>query len=163
MKRSTALTMFLSGVLLYSAAVYIGGYLAAIAIPHAYFELFGANKTLALVVEEAVVYALPIFLLAAAWGYASIRPLKGSHRKATLWCLAGVVAGWLGWIVHSLAHFTNNPQPNQFSLGTLALLLIIPPVWGVLNVAAAPSGVVFGGWLAGRSNPAFKRTPDGAA
>lgn len=163
MKRSTAVTMFLSGVLLYSAAVYIGGYLAAIAIPQAYFDSLGIYKTLALIIEEALFYALPIFLLAAAWGYVTIRPLKIGYRKATLWCLAGVVAGWLGWMAHALILFATDPEPNNFSLEKLTLLMIIPPVWGVLNIAAAPSGVAFGGWLVVRSNPVLRRTPDGAA
>lgn len=163
MKRIALITVLISGALLYSLAVYVGGYLAAIAIPSAYFDFFGANKVLALVVEEAFVYALPIFVLAAVWGYVSIRPLRATHRKATLWCLVGVAAAWLGWTLQTLAYFASNPSPNQFPLEALALQVLVPPVWALLNLAAVPCGVMFAGWLVGRSNSSPQRMYGGAA
>src|SRR6266478_450093 len=59
-RRVTALA---SGFVLYMVVVYLVGFLAAIAIPKAYFEFFGRqHATLALTLLDAATLALPSFM-----------------------------------------------------------------------------------------------------
>jgi hypothetical protein len=148
MKLPHRIVAFVSGVVLYNLVILVGGFLAAVAVPQAYFAWFGQNKVLALATEEAVVYALPVFVLATLWSHITVRVFPGAWRQATRWCFAGLAFAWLAWLAYSLAQFVTNPVPNQFPVGTLLLSLLVPPLWGVLNVLAAPCGVLLGGVLA---------------
>jgi hypothetical protein len=148
MKSAHRIVAFVSGFALYNTVVLVGGFLAAVAIPQAYFAWFGQNKVLALVLAEAVVFALPVFLLALVWSHLTVRGYRGAWRQATKWCFGGLAFAWLAWLVYGLAQLAANPVPNQFPLGTLLLSLLVPPLWSVLNVLAAPCGVLLGGVLA---------------
>ena len=85
---------FVSGFILCIVVVFIGGYLAALPIPRAYFEWFGQNKVLALSVAEAVVFALPVFLLAFTWSYFTIQLIRGVSQSVFKWCLFGLFLAW---------------------------------------------------------------------
>jgi hypothetical protein len=62
------LAAVLGALLHYVAVVYLGGVLAAIGIPRAYFAFFGRERTeLALALLNLVVWALPVFV-AVPWG-----------------------------------------------------------------------------------------------
>ena len=148
MKITHRIVAFVSGFALYNAVVLVGGFLAAVAIPQAYFAWFGQNKVLALVLEEAVVFALPVFLLALVWSHLTVRAFRGAWRQSTKWCFGGLAFAWLAWLVYGLVQLAENPVPNQFPFGTLLVSLLVPPLWGVLNVLAAPCGVLLGGALA---------------
>ena len=148
MKSTHRIVAFVSGLALYNAIILVGGFLAAVAVPQAYFAWFGQNKALALVLEEAIVFALPVFLLALFWSHLTVRAFRGAWRQATKWCFGGLAFAWLAWLVYGLAQLAANPVSNQFQLPTLLLSLLVPPLWGILNVLAAPCGVLLGGALA---------------
>ncbi len=130
MRKSVALALCSSGVVLYRVVIHVGGYLAAIAVPTGYFAWFGANKTLALTLQHALTFALPIFVLAVTWSFLSIRPVRTRHRRATLCCLAGVVAGWFGWAIAGLVQFAAHPSAQPLPWTTLAVAILVPPIWG---------------------------------
>jgi hypothetical protein len=148
MKNVQRIVAFVSGLALYNALVFVGGFLAALPIPRAYFAWFGQHTVLALLLEEAIVFALPVFFLALAWSYLTIRPFRSAWWPATKWCFGGFAFAWFAWLAYGLASLVANPVPNQFPFGTLLLSFLIPPVWGILNTLAAPCGVLLGGSLA---------------
>ena len=154
----TRLICFVSGLALYNFVVYVGGFLSAIQIPKQYFTWFGEHKVLALFLVEAAVVALPVFLLCLLWSYVTIRGMGRSSRQATLCTLGGLVLAWLGWFAYSAVSLASNPEPNQLPLQSLLFALLVPPVWGILNLVAPPAGVVVAGMLAQWSNPSIERT-----
>ncbi|MDP9107450.1 MAG: hypothetical protein M3N23_00080, partial [Pseudomonadota bacterium] len=67
---------FFSGLALYAIMIVVCGYLAAVVIPKAYFDLFSrAHLGLALNLQNAAVITLPCFLLALAWSWLTLRLL----------------------------------------------------------------------------------------
>jgi hypothetical protein len=149
---------FVSGFMLYNVVVvYVGGFLAAVAIPRAYFEWFGQNKTLALVLEEAAVYALPVFVMCTAWSYVTARAFRRASGRAAKWMLYGFAAAWVSWLAVIAPSLLPTP-PSAWSIAAAMSALIIPPVWGVLNLVAGPLGVAVAGVLASWSNPSIERT-----
>jgi hypothetical protein len=153
MKNVRRIAALVSGFALYNVLVFVGGFLAALQIPRAYFAWFGPHKVLALVLEEAVTFGLPVFLLALAWSYLTIRQFRGAWWPSTWWCFGGLALAWFAWLIYSLSYLMINPVPSQFPFGTLLLSFLIPPVWGILNTIAAPCGVMLGGRLARHVQP----------
>jgi hypothetical protein len=135
------------------------GFLAAVAIRNAYFAAFGSHKGLALVLEEAVVVSLPQFPVAIAWAYVTVRPWRRVGRQATRCCFGGLAVAWVGWFAQGLFYLEAQVLPGQFPLWTLLLSLLILPVWAILNVLAAPCGVLVGGYLAREARPSALQQP----
>src|SRR5277367_1264928 len=117
----TRLICFVSGLALYNVVVYVGGVLSAIQIPRQYFTWFGEHKILALFLEEAAVFALPVFLLCLLWSYVTVRGKGRASRQATHWTLGGLLLAWLGWFAYTAVSLASNPAPNQFPLRSLLL------------------------------------------
>ena len=148
MKQVPQIAAFVSGVVLHISFLIVAGLLAAVQIPRSYFEWFGDHRIIGLALEEAVVVAVPVFLFALVWSFLTVRSLKEVGRRPTSWCFTGFAVAWLVSIVHTLAHMSSNPVPNQYPLSTLLLSFLVPPVWAVLNSIAAPVGILAGGSLA---------------
>ena len=146
---------FLSGFLLFAALTYVSGYLAAVVIPRSYFEYFGRQHlTLALVIEEAIVIALPLFLLSVAWAYLSLRPMRVQRSKAMLSCLAGLLVAQAAFDIYLLRAFIEMPVPDggqKVPVLTFVFETIFPwsQPWAYLNVLAAPAGIVVASLLLG--------------
>jgi hypothetical protein len=140
--RSLKLTMaiLVGAWLYYFAVVYAGGMLAAIAIPRAYFNLFGQqNLSLALAISGLVIWALPVVALVCAGYLAGSRFLPGLTSAYTYAVVLGMLACFVYWLGAS-------------ELGRLSLSLV--PWWGVPSVLAPWVGVALGAWLASRSKAA---------
>ena len=135
--------------------VYVSGYLAAIAIPSAYFQYFGRQHlTLALTIEEAFVVALPLFLLAVGWTYPSLQPMRAHRWNAMLWCLVGLLAARTISGIYAVMAFIEMPVPEgatKYPVGAFALTLISPwnQPWAYLTTLAAPAGIVVAALLVG--------------
>jgi hypothetical protein len=126
--------------LYYFAVVYVGGVLAAIAIPRAYFNLFGQqNLSVALAISGIVMWALPVVVLVCAGYLAGNRLIPGLTNAYTYAILLGMLACFVYWL-----------GSNELGLTSLSLV----PWWGVPGVLAPWLGIAFGAWLVSRSKAA---------
>jgi hypothetical protein len=134
------LAILVGAWLYYFAVVYAGGMLAAIAIPRAYFNLFGQqNLSVALAVSGLVMWALPVVVLVCAGYLAGSRLLPGLTSAYTYAVVLGMLACFVYWLGVS-------------ELGLLSPSLV--PWWGVPGVLAPWVGVALGAWLVSRSKAA---------
>ena len=150
MTRFRPLFALVSGLIFNPAIVYVGGFLAAITIPKAYFDLFSRSHLwLALTIEEAIIFALPCFLLTLGWTWLTLRTLT-----PTRWvCLAyatGVALGWGGLMLDGAIDISKSDYAASMSTLQLAKWMLIPAVYGVLNTLSLPMGVLVGGALSRR-------------
>ncbi len=144
MTRFRPLFALVSGLILCFVMVYVGGYLAAIAIPKAYFDLFTrSHLLLALTIEEAIVFALPCFLLALGWTLLTLRTLTPT-RWVCLSYAAGIVIGWGGMQLDFALEFSKSEYATSMSTFQLARWLLLPAAYSVLNTLSLPMGVLVG-------------------
>ncbi|CAN5272224.1 hypothetical protein BH11PSE10_BH11PSE10_18860 [soil metagenome] len=139
---------FFSGVILYSGAVVLSSFLASLRWPSSVYHTIGARSSLPVVIGEASLIALLLFVISLIWCSATIRPggpLRRGHRPTTAWCLGGLGLAWLGWTIYGAVYFSLHPRSYSQPLTNLLLSSLTPPLWGVLNTV----GVVGGGLLAG--------------
>ena len=134
------LAILVGAWLYYFAVVHAGGMLAAIAIPRAYFSLFGQqNLSVALAISGLIMWALPVVVLVCAGYLAGSRLLPGLANAYTYAVVLGMLAGFVYWLSAS-------------ELGLLSLSLV--PWWGGPGVLAPWVGIALGAWLASRSKAA---------
>jgi hypothetical protein len=143
----------MSGLALVVAGAYFSGYLAALAVPKAYFAFFGReHRTLAWVFVDFAYVALPFFLLSLAWCWLTLRPAASSIKEAAWFCFGGIVLGfayeeWLSAIALRAAE--DLPNPSSF----FTYLWRVVPAWRALpNVLAFPVGLLAAFALVRRSN-----------
>lgn len=156
MKVLARVLAFASGLILYGAVVHIVGYLAAEPVPLAYFAWFGSDKMAALVIEEAFLIALPLFLFALLWSYLTLRslfPLRLGARRLGAWCCGGLVLAWFVDLIFGVAYIANNQVTADSSVGAIFYMLFVPQPWSILNSVAAPAGVLVATLIASRSSP----------
>jgi hypothetical protein len=95
MKHIQRLAVLFSGFALGYAVALVGGIIEAQPIPRAYFDYFGRQHVgTALFLEEAVVFALPIFILSLAWCVATLWRFRARVGEAAAWSFAGLVLAW---------------------------------------------------------------------
>jgi hypothetical protein len=147
-----------SGFVIYMVVVYLVGFLAAIAIPKAYFEFFGRqHATLALTLLDAATLALPSFMLSLAWFWVTLRWIARPPRVAVWWCLGGIAIAWLYWQVDFVLWYQSHRTEDMFPLATMLFNTLIPPIWGISTVLAVPAGLVIATWMASTSVQVAKR------
>ncbi|MCV2357337.1 hypothetical protein LNV09_24620 [Paucibacter sp. B2R-40] len=140
---------FTLGALLYQVAVvYVGGTLAAVAIPKSYFDWFGrSNIEVGLALLQLATFALPIAILVAGGVLAAHRVLAGSTRSVLMALLAGLAACFLLWVVVVSANFPS-PQagePNQS--GVMVRQLLLQPWWALSGFLAPWVGYSLAAWM----------------
>ena len=138
------------GALLYFAEEQLLGILVAMPVPKAYFDFFGTHKIVALCLEEALLVALPAWLLALAWGLAATRLIRPSPYRITGWLITGLV---MAWSVSLLWFAWSDPLSGRWAF----VSWLVPPIWGVLTAAAAPWGLLVAALLARRHGPTSRR------
>lgn len=149
----------LVGFLLYQfAVVYIGGFLAAVAIPVAYFQFFGREHAgVAQALLGVVLHVVPTVLLIAGGILAAERvwPTRGS--ALSLPYFVGMVSCVVAWEL--AVRFPCLPEePGTCSAQPFAHLLAIP--WWAVPVVASPwLGLGLASWLLSRA----RRTPRSVA
>ena len=169
MSRLSRTLTFVSGALLLMASQWLTGFLEAVPTPQGFRQQFGAHRTLALVCDQAIFVALPVFLIAIAWGYLTLRPLRSVAWKGLGWCLAGVVLMMIGQDVRLLMEFLDEPAPaggGGMSAGSLLGILVFPwqMPWAILTTYAAPLGLVAAAaLLRGRADGASGDAAEGSA
>ncbi len=133
---------FLSGLALILACVYVGGFLAALAIPKAYFALFGReHERLALVILDGLTTAVPFFLLSLVWCGLTLHGNASTLRVAAWCCLTGIVVGLVYvevWSALELraAEALSDP-PSFFAY----LWRVAPAWWDFPQILAFPGGL----------------------
>ena len=129
---------FLAGACLYyGAVVFVGGVLAALAIPRSYFEFFGKqNLPVALAIVNLVAWAVPVAFLTAAGYLAGKRLLPAIGRALPYALTLGMLACAAYWL--------------WFAEGGLASLVLVP-WWSAANALAPWLGAALGMWLISRS------------
>lgn len=173
MRGTRRLAAFVSGLALYSAAICLSKFLADRHLPFDFTATLGGPDSWVVAMVESILLALPLFMLAFAWTYATMYPPRSSRRPATAWsyasrypqksgrryttawCISGLGLAWFAWIVYGIFELSANPSGQQLSLTRLLLFSTAPPLWGLINNAAILAGAVFGGGLTqARAKPA---------
>lgn len=148
MKSLRRVSAVFSGVLLYSTALLFSGVISDLEWPRVFYVALGGRASLAALAVESLLIALPVFGLALAWSYVTVRPPKLGRRPTTAWCLGGLGLAGFGWLVFGAYQMAETPEAFNQSLGKLLLSSSTPPLWGLLNVLAVLLGTVLAGTLA---------------
>ena len=150
MRSPARIGAFVSGLALYSTAMLLVAACAGLGLPVMMVDALGGPDSLELLFGEALLFALPLFLLALVWSYLTVRPTRRGRRPTTAWCLAGLALAWLGWLLYGAAHAAVDGMPVRQSLAELLLSPATPPLWGLLNGLAVLAGVLIAGALVQR-------------
>ena len=150
---------FVAGVWLgYFAIEFVGGMLAAVGIPQAYFQFFGrAHLQLGLALLTLFNWAVPVALLVCG-GVLALRALVG--RGAFV--LPAALAGLLAWYVHARLTF-QVPSLEASVVHPVSLLAKLwwpfTAPWWSLSVSLAPwAGFALAIWLIVRAERASNRS-----
>ena len=157
MKYARRWLAWISGVVLYGALIVASRFVAGSAVPSDFAAWFAAKGSTAGLFVEALLVAVFVFTFAVGWGYATLRPYNKGRRVFTLWCLAGLVCGFLIVFMTSVSDSKEAIRASQASLLASLLSSNEPPLWGLLNLFAAPAGLLLAGALVRRAVPPVSR------
>ena len=139
----------ISGALLhYVAVVYLGGLLAAIGVPGAYFTFFGHERTeLALALLNFVLWALPVLVAVFLGALVVLRALHGTQRTHA-WALAlGMLVAFVYWQV-TFVGVAPSESTSMLSFGQALISTLFSPWWIAPNVVAPWLGLALAVLLA---------------
>ena len=143
-----AVSSFCAGaVLFYLAANYLGGILAAVAIPSAYFQWFGReNVNLALALMFAATWSLPVAAAVAA-GVVPVLLVAGHlWRVAAAALLGGMVCTFLYWQVQFALQYMQSAGNGSGFMHAFFQSFAAP--WpSAPNLGAPWLGLALGVWL----------------
>lgn len=145
MKAARRSIAFFSGVLLYCFGAGAAMKYAATGLPRQVYTQLGGRNTLPVMLGEAIVIALLLFVVAALWGYFTLRPSRRRHRPYVAWMLSGVGVAWAGWLIFGAFSFALKPRAYSAPLQTMLLSSNAAPLFGAMNIF----GVIGGVWVAG--------------
>jgi hypothetical protein len=139
---------FVAGVLLYQVTViFVGGILAAIAIPPAYFAWFGRqNANAAHAVLHLVGHALPISALIAGGTLATQRLLAGTGTSVLPAVLGGLLACFVYWLVGDVLYVPEGMSGELSPLAERLRQALLPPWWAVSTFLAPWFGFALAAW-----------------
>ena len=157
MKYARRCLAWISGVVLYGAVIVASRFVAGSAAPADFASYFADKGSDASLFAEALLVAVFVFTFAVGWGYLTLRPYNKGRRVFMLWCIAGLVCGFL--IVFMLSVADSNQQIRASAPSLLASVLSSnePPLWGLLNLVAAPAGLLLAGALVRGAVPPVSR------
>ncbi len=157
MKYARRSMAWISGVVLYGAVIVASRFVAGSAVPSDFATFFPDRGSEAWLVAEALLVAVFVFTVAVGWGYLTLRPYNRGRRVFTVWCIAGLVCGFLIVFMLSVADSAEHVRVTGPSLLASVLSSNEPPLWGVLNLLAAPGGLLLAGVLVRRVVPPVTR------
>ena len=157
MKYARRWLAFVSGVVLYGVVIVASRLATGSPVPVDLASVVGAPGSLGFAFVEAAVVAVAVFALVLGWTYFTLRLYNKGRRVFTWWCLAGLVVGFL--VAFMLGVIDSAHRASAASGSLLATLLSPnePPLWGLLNLFAAPAGLLLAGALVRRAVPAVSR------
>lgn len=166
MKAARRSIAFVSGALLYCFCVGAAMKYAAIGLPREIYLQLGGRNSLPVMMSEAIIIAVLLFVVAAGWAYLTLRPTRRRHRPYIAWMLSGVGVAWAGWLIFGAFTFALAPRAYSAPLQSLLLSSNAAPLFGALNIFGVIAGVWVAGTLATRrqlSLPSSRRRPKVAA
>ncbi len=146
MKAARRSIAFFSGVLLYCFGAGAAMKYASTGLPRQVYVQLGGRSSLPVMLGEAIAIAVLLFIVAAVWGYLTLRPQRRRHRPYIAWMMSGVGAAWAGWLIFGAFSFALKPRAYSAPLQSLLLSSNAAPLFGAMNIF----GVVGGVWLAGQ-------------
>jgi len=146
MKAARRSIAFVSGVLLYCFGAAAAVKYASTGLPRQVYVQLGGRNSLQVMLGEAVAIAVLLLIVAAIWGYLTLRPQRRRHKPYVAWMMSGVGAAWAGWLIFGAFSFALKPRAYSAPLQSMLLSSSAAPLFGALNIF----GVVAGVWLAGR-------------
>lgn len=142
MKNSRRIAALVSGAALYSTIIVCGSALSQMQPLAPIDAMLGGRNSFGAALAEATLIAAIVLLLAISWVYFTLRAMRVGRRIAGLWCLGGLAAGWLGWVLYGAASFAMKPQISSLPAFQLLLATEMAPLWGILNGPAAFIGAL---------------------
>lgn len=158
MKAARRSIAFVSGALLFFFCVGVAMKYASVGLPRKVYAPFGGRTALPVMLGEAAVIAAILFVIAAVWGYLTLRPARRRHRPYTSWMMAGVGLAWAAWLIYGAFTFALKPKAYSAPLQTMLLASDAAPLFGVLNVFGVVGGVWLAGYLAKRKQLSLPTT-----
>lgn len=131
----------LAGAGLYLTAQALGQYLGAIGVPHSWVSFLGARGSLNVQIGEALILALPVFLISLVWAWLTVRPWGGARNPHTAWCVGGTIIAAVGSLLVGVVMFSLNPPGYEVPVSYMLLRASQAPLWGVQNSLAAIAGL----------------------
>ena len=148
------------GFLLFQyVVVYLGGIVAAVQIPAAYFALFGRQHTeIGHALLNLGTHFLPTVILIAG-GALAVHRLLPTRRPMTWFPISlGMLGCLLLWVlVLSPAQLQNIGVQSKGALEELRTLLAVP-WWAASNLAAPWLGIALAAWLMSRGKHRSQRS-----
>jgi hypothetical protein len=140
-----------AGVLLYNVAViYLGGVLAAIAIPRSYFGSFGRERAeLALALLNLASWALPVLVAVFLAAFVVLRVSRKALRSNAYALALGMFGAFLYWQASFAASMASHPN-STVSFGHAFTTTLLPTWWVAPNVLAPWAGLALAAWLAAK-------------
>lgn len=145
MKAARRSIAFTSGVLLYSFGTAAAMRYASVGLPRQLYAPFGGRNALPVMLGEALGIAALLFVVAAVWGYLTLRPTRRRHRPYVAWMMSGIGVAWACWLIFGAFSFALKPRAYSAPLQNLLLSSNAAPLFGALNIF----GVLGGAWVAG--------------
>lgn len=145
MKAARRSIAFFSGLLLYCFGAGAAMKYASTGLPRQVYVTLGGRNSLQVMLGEALAIAALLFIVAAIWGYLTLRPQRRRHRPYVAWMMSGVGAAWACWLIFGAFSFALKPRAYSSPLQSMLLSSNAAPLFGALNIF----GVVGGVWLAG--------------
>jgi hypothetical protein len=147
MKAARRSIAFASGALLFCFGTAAAMQYAKTGLPRHVYTTLGGRNSLQVMLGEALVIVLILFVVAAIWGYVTLRPARRRHRPYVGYFMAGIGLAWAGWLIFGAFSFALKPRSYSAPLQTLLLSSSAAPLYGALNIF----GVLGGAWVAGRA------------
>ncbi|PTT77984.1 hypothetical protein DBR42_24355, partial [Pelomonas sp. HMWF004] len=150
MKAERRSIAFFSGALLYCFCAAAALKYANTGLPRQVYVALGGRNSLPVMLGEALAVAVLLFIVAAVWGYVTLRPTRRRHRPYAAWMMAGIGLAWAGWLIFGAFTFALKPRAYSAPLQTMLLSSGAPPLFGAVNIFAVLGGVYVAGLLAKR-------------
>ena len=145
MKNMRRIGALFSGMILYSAALGVADVLSGVRLSREFYAAVGGRAGMPVVIGQAVLIGLLLFLLSLGWCYLTMKPPRRGRRPTTAWCLSGLALGWLGWLVYGVFYLSAAMKATNLPVITLLLSSTMAPMWGVLNIVGVFAGAVLAG------------------
>jgi len=149
--------LVVSGFLLFRVLEFVAGYLAAMAIPRAYFQFFAPYTAVSLFLLWTVLFALPYFLLSFPWCAGTLRWYRNSLQQAAAWCFAGMTLAWSLSLVNTMLFLLDGTGPDGTWLQSIVVSMLLPPWYAALSAWAPWLGLAAAVFMLGRSGRSTPR------
>lgn len=146
MKAARRSIAFFSGLLLYCFGAGAAMKYASTGLPRQVYVQLGGRNSLPVMLGEALAIMTILFIVAAIWGYLTLRPQRRRHRPYVAWMMSGIGVAWAGWLIFGAFSFALKPRAYSAPLQNMLLSSSAAPLFGALNIF----GVIGGVWVAGR-------------